>query len=67
MIYIDYYNGSHGNFLEFVCNKIAGIKIGQAVSGAVPPFTIYNNILDGAAHWPAYMAQKMFHAQHYNF
>lgn len=25
MIYIDYYPGSHGNFLEFICNKMAGV------------------------------------------
>jgi hypothetical protein len=55
MIHIDFYPGSHGNYLEFVCNKIAGITVG------VP----FNS--KGASHSKKYIKRKIFHAHHYSF
>jgi hypothetical protein len=55
MIHIDFQGGAHGNYLEFVCNKIAGITVGT-------PF----NLL-GASHNKVYTAEKIFHADHYSF
>ena len=54
MIHIDYQGGSHGHYLEFVCNKIAGIAVGM-------PFNS-----NGAAHAKKYLGKKIFHADHYS-
>jgi hypothetical protein len=50
MIYINAQGGSHGNYLEFVCNKIAGV----ATPGALP----FNSL--GASHNKMYCAPKVF-------
>lgn len=55
MIHIDFQAGAHGNYLEFVCNKIAGLTLGT-------PF--HSN---GAAHTKLYIGEKMFEADHYSF
>ena len=55
MIQIDFYGGAHGNYLEFVCNKIAGVTSGS-------PFDH-----TGAAHAKRYCGKKMFEADHYSF
>lgn len=55
MIHIDFQGGAHGNYLEFVCNKIAGISVGM-------PFN-----LTGAAHAKKYRGKRMFYADHYSF
>lgn len=55
MIHIDYQAGAHGNYLEFVCNKIAGIAVGT-------PFN-----LSGASHKKVYTTKKIFYANHYSF
>lgn len=55
MICIDFQGGAHGNYLEFVCNKIAGITIG----------TPFNKL--GASHKKTYTAPKIFVANHYSF
>jgi hypothetical protein len=55
MIHIDFQGGAHGNYLEFVCNKIAGIAVG------IP----FNSI--GAAHTKKYTGRKVFIANHYSF
>jgi hypothetical protein len=55
MIHIDYQGGAHGNYLEFVCNKIAGITIGTPFNSA------------GASHNKLYTAKKIFDADHYSF
>ena len=56
-ICIDFYPGSHGNFLEVVCNKIAGVD------------TVNNDPFspDGAAHNKHYVEteQQVFFAGHY--
>jgi hypothetical protein len=54
MIHIDFQGGAHGNYLEFVCNKIAGITVGA-------PF---NSL--GASHKKQYTGIKIFHADHYS-
>lgn len=54
MIHIDFIAGSHGNFLEFVCNTIVGANLNQ---------TPWNSI--GAAHSKKYNANKRFFANHY--
>ena len=55
MIHIDYQGGTHGNYLEFVCNKIAGITVGT-------PFNT-----KGASHAKKYTGKKIFYADHYSF
>ena len=55
MIHIDFQGGTHGNYLEFVCNKIAGVTIGT-------PFNVH-----GASHAKAYTGNKVFYADHYSF
>jgi len=53
MIHIDYQGGAHGHYLEFVCNKIAGLTEGM-------PF---NRL--GAAHAKKYTGKKIFFSNHY--
>lgn len=55
MIAIDFQGGSHGNYLEFVCNKILGLTRGT-------PFNQY-----GASHSKQYKTVKVFSAYHYSF
>jgi len=57
MIHIDFQGGAHGNFLEFVCNKIAGV----VQSGTLP----FNGL--GAAHDQMYCAEPVFLSGHYSF
>lgn len=56
MIHIDFQGGAHGNFLEFVCNKIAGVKTTQ---------TPFNK--NGASHNKHYYSEQKFFAAHYSF
>lgn len=56
MIYIDFQGGSHGNYLEFVCNKF----LGDVSSESDVPF---NDL--GASHDKKYTDQKVFNAWHY--
>lgn len=55
MIYIDFQGGSHGNYLEFMCNKF----LAQVPSNSEP-----FNIL-GASHSKTYLGKKHFQAGHY--
>jgi hypothetical protein len=55
MIHIDFQGGAHGNYLEFVCNKIAGVTIGT-------PFNVH-----GASHAKIYTGNRVFYADHYSF
>lgn len=55
MICIDFIGGAHGNYLEFVCNKILGITQG----------TPFNSL--GASHNKIYTGKKFFVAAHYSF
>ena len=55
MICIDFQGGAHGNFLEFVCNKIMGLTMG----------TPFNSL--GASHDKNYIGTKIFEANHYSF
>jgi len=55
MIHIDFQGGAHGNYLEFVCNKIAGITVGSPFDST------------GASHKKQYTGIKIFHAAHYSF
>ena len=55
MIHIDFQAGAHGNYLEFVCNKIAGVAVGTPFNSA------------GASHDKVYVGGKIFHADHYSF
>lgn len=57
MIGIDFQGGAHGNFLEFVCNVIAGVPV--AVSN---PFNKH-----GASHNKNYLDCPIFIANHYSF
>jgi hypothetical protein len=57
MIHIDYQGGAHGNYLEFVCNMVAGV-----VDSSTLPF----NLL-GAAHEKSYRSEQIFYAQHYSY
>jgi hypothetical protein len=57
MICIDFQGGAHGNFLEVVCNKLAGIKTNSDL-----PF---NHL--GAAHKKKYVTDNIFIADHYSF
>lgn len=56
MISIDFQGGAHGNFLEFVCNKIAGVDANRL------PFNKH-----GASHHKQYRSDKIFFAGHYSF
>lgn len=55
MIHIDFQGGAHGNYLEFVCNKIAGVATGMPFNSA------------GASHDKVYTGEKIFYADHYSF
>lgn len=56
MISIDFQGGAHGNFLEVVCNKIAGVDcVGL-------PFNQH-----GASHQKTYTSSKQFMAGHFSF
>lgn len=55
MIHIDFQGGAHGNYLEFVCNKIAGLTVGS-------PFDSL-----GTSHAKTYTRKKLFYAHHYSF
>jgi hypothetical protein len=57
MIHIDFQGGAHGNFLEFVCNTIAGVVV---------PDTLPFNTL-GASHSKSYRLPKVFTAWHYSY
>ena len=57
MIHIDFQGGAHGNYLEFVCNKIAGV---------VEPGTLPFNSL-GSSHNKPYQLPKVFSAWHYSY
>ena len=55
VICIDFQGGSHGNFLEFACNKfLAGVDCGDL------PFSV-----NGASHSKPYMQSRVFFANHY--
>ena len=56
MIHIDFQGGAHGNYLEFVCNVIAGVEVD------VLPF---NKL--GASHKKFYKSQQIFYAGHYSY
>lgn len=56
MIAIDFQGGAHGNFLEVVCNVMAGIKLLDT------PFNRH-----GAAHNKLYLSDQIFRAGHYSF
>lgn len=55
MIGIDFQGGAHGNYLEFVCNKILGLTQG----------TPFNSL--GASHNKTYIDKKVFKANHYSY
>lgn len=55
-IYIDFQAGSHGNYLEFVCNKF--------LAGVVTADTLPFNDL-GAAHRKKYTTAKVFECNHF--
>jgi hypothetical protein len=52
---IDFQGGSHGNFLEFACNKLIGVSVGL-------PFNSF-----GASHKKQYSGEKLFFTDHYSF
>ena len=55
-IYIDFQGGSHGNYLEFVCNRfLAGTPTAAAL-----PFNRFN-----AAHEKQYLADPLFKCNHF--
>ena len=56
MIHIDFQGGAHGNYLEFVCNVIAGVVIDRL------PFDKL-----GASHNKCYKSQKIFYAEHHSY
>lgn len=56
MIQIDFQGGAHGNYLEFVCNKICGITADRL------PFSD-----KGAAHTKKYTQEKIFYSGHYSY
>lgn len=56
MIHIDFQAGAHGNFLEFVCNIMAGVKTEGTPFNAA-----------GAAHRKRYLSKKVFHQGHYSW
>ena len=56
MIHIDFQGGAHGNFLEFLCNVMAGVEtIGDPFNAA------------GASHNKKYLTPRVFYAGHYSF
>jgi hypothetical protein len=55
MIYIDFQGGSHGNYLEFVCNKF----LANVETNGDP----FNDL--GASHSKKYLSDKEFEAWHY--
>jgi len=55
-ICIDFQGGAHGNFLEFACNIVAGVKTNG---------TPFNKL--GASHNKNYLTDKIFYAGHYSF
>lgn len=55
IIHIDFQAGAHGQYLEFVCNKILGLTVGL-------PF---NSL--GSSHDKIYPGKKIFYADHYSF
>ena len=57
MICIDFQGGAHGNFLEFVCNKLAGVESSNEL-----PFD-----QNGASHTKSYVGNNIFVADHYSF
>jgi len=57
MIHIDFQAGTHGNYLEFVCNVIAGVQVGNEL-----PFDSM-----GAAHNKSYKSDKIFYSDHYSY
>lgn len=57
MIAIDFQGGAHGNFLEFVCNTMAGIT---------QPYSDPFNKL-GASHNTHYVSNPLFVCNHYSF
>jgi len=56
MIHIDFQGGAHGNFLEFVCNTMAGVETGGNPFNAA-----------GASHNKQYLTPRVFYAGHYSF
>lgn len=54
-VYIDFQGGSHGNYLEFVCNKF----LAQVPCNDSP----FNTL--GASHNKQYFGKKIFKARHY--
>lgn len=55
MIYIDFQGGSHGNYLDFVCNKF----LAKIPCNELP----FNSL--GASHSKSYLADKEFTCGHY--
>lgn len=55
-IYIDFQGGSHGNFLEFVCNRFLA---GTTTASALP----FNHL--HAAHDKQYLTEPMFKCDHF--
>ena len=56
MIHIDFQGGAHGNYLEFVCNIMAGVSV-----NGLP----FNQL--GAAHNKLYTSEKIFYCGHYSY
>ena len=55
MLFRSFQGGSHGNFLEFVCNVISGVKTkGSPFNSA------------GASHLKSYLDKKIFDAGHFS-
>jgi len=57
MISIDFLPGSHGNFLEFICNKF----LGNVSTAQSTPFNLH-----GASHKKQYLEQQIFFCNHYS-
>lgn len=55
MIHIDFQAGAHGQYLEFVCNKILGLTEGM-------PFNSF-----GSSHDKMYTGKKIFYANQYSW
>jgi hypothetical protein len=56
IVYIDFQGGSHGNFLEFVCNRF----LANITTREPHPFNSFN-----AAHAKTYLADPVFRCSHY--
>lgn len=56
MISIDFQGGAHGNYLEFICNRVAGVVTNRT------PFNQH-----GASHNKIYYSEKIFFADHYSW